>query len=117
MIEKIRKTENLHIVFWLIKDCCWVSDFKLLGVLMIFPTLIISIFIAWKMRHSFSELVHNIAVTSWICANSIWMFGEFFYNDSTRPIAQVFFSIGIIVLVAFYTWKIFQSQESKGVVQ
>ncbi|WP_219928772.1 hypothetical protein [Flavobacterium album] len=26
-----RKTENLHIVFWLIKDLCWVMLWKPLG--------------------------------------------------------------------------------------
>ncbi|MFN0032324.1 MAG: hypothetical protein ACKVOR_09210 [Flavobacteriales bacterium] len=102
--DKIRKVENLHIVFWLVKDCCWVSDYKTLGVYMIAPTLLISLYITIRFRHSLAELAHNIAVTSWICANSTWMIGEFYFKDTTRPEAKIFFYIGIVVLASYYLW-------------
>ena len=41
-----RKMENLHIVFWLIKDIAWCMFWKPLGLIMIFPTFIISVMIA-----------------------------------------------------------------------
>ncbi len=36
--ERYRKIENLHIVFWLIKDMAWAMLWKPLGVFMIVPT-------------------------------------------------------------------------------
>lgn len=47
-LEKIRKHENLHIVFWLIKDTCWMLEIKWLGALMIIPTLFVAITIVVK---------------------------------------------------------------------
>ena len=43
---KFRKFENLHIVFWLFKDMAWCMFWKPLGLIMIFPTFIISVMIA-----------------------------------------------------------------------
>jgi hypothetical protein len=47
---KYRKMENLHIVFWLFKDVAWCLGLKWLGTVMIVPTLIISIVIAYRTR-------------------------------------------------------------------
>jgi len=62
--------ENLHIVFLLFKDVAWCMIWKPLGITMIFPTLLVSILIAWQTRHLMSELCHNLAITCWISANS-----------------------------------------------
>jgi hypothetical protein len=102
MQESIRKIENLHIGFWLLKDIGWVRDLHTLGIAMVVPTLFIAIWLTWKLRHNFSELTHNIAVCCWITANAIWMVGEFFYDDGTRPIATVFFAIGIASIALYY---------------
>lgn len=106
MIEKLRKFENLHILFWLIKDAAWVSGFDLLGVAMIFPTLIMAIWITWKLRSAITELAHNLAVICWISANSIWMIGEFYYNDTTRLPSKILFFIGLIILAVYYIWQL-----------
>ena len=58
-----RKMENLHIVFWLLKDISWCIVLKSLGIAMIFPTLIIAIIIAWRTIALMSELCHNLAIT------------------------------------------------------
>ena len=47
---KFRSLENLHVLFWLVKDICWCIGFKPLGVAMIFPTLIVAIYIMIKNR-------------------------------------------------------------------
>jgi hypothetical protein len=39
LIDKIKKFENLHIVFWLIKDTCWMLEIKWLGTLMVLQTI------------------------------------------------------------------------------
>lgn len=102
MVGRLRKIENLHIAFWLVKDLCWVADIKWLGILMIAPTFLISCWFTWKLRADMEELAHNFAVTCWITANSIWMLGEFFWNDTTRPWAIFFFSVGLFALLLFY---------------
>jgi hypothetical protein len=81
---KYRKMENLHIVFWLLKDIGWCMIWKPLGIIMIFPTLVISIVIAYRTREMFSELIHNLAITFWITANSYWMISEFIGFDSRQ---------------------------------
>ena len=109
---KLRKIENLHIVFWLLKDISWCMLWKPLGILMIFPTLIIAISIAYRNRVYISELAHNVAIVFWICANSYWMISEFagfdtklFYATYTyKTLAVIPFLIGIFILGWYYLW-------------
>ncbi len=109
-----RKMENLHIVFWLIKDISWCMVWRPLGIAMIFPTLIVSIIIAWRTRQFVSELCHNVAISFWISANAYWMISEFlkfdenivFGNFHYKQLAMIPFLIGIILLAFYYLyWK------------
>ncbi len=111
---RYRKMENLHIVFWLFKDVAWCMVWKPLGILMIFPTLIVSIVIAWRTRQYVSELCHNLAITIWITANSYWMISEFmgfdthplFGSFTMKHLAIIPFSIGLMILGFYYLiWK------------
>jgi hypothetical protein len=110
---RYRKMENMHIVFWLLKDISWCMIWKVLGIAMIFPTLIISIIIAWRTRQLKSELAHNLAITFWISANSLWMISEFFKFDAMpvggyfegRHLALIPFSIGIAILAYYYVFQ------------
>lgn len=102
---RIRATENLHILLWLIKDTCWVQDYRVLGVTMIAPTIAVAIYLAARTRQAREEFIHNVAIVFWLCANSIWMIGEFFYNDGTRPFALVFFALGLLTLAIHYVPK------------
>ena len=111
---KFRKMENLHIVFWLFKDISWCMVWRPLGIAMIFPTLIISIIIAWRTRQFMSERCHNFAITFWIGANSYWMISEFLHFDTIplwgnftfKHIALIPFCIGIVILGFYYLiWK------------
>lgn len=102
MLDRIRKFENVHILLWLLKDSCWVMDWREAGMIMIVPTIAMAIYISWLSRSVLKELIHNLAVCSWILANSIWMIGEFFFNDTTRPIAFVFFLIGLGLIAGYY---------------
>lgn len=118
---KYRKMENLHIVFWLFKDIAWCLGFKWLGTLMIIPTLLIAIVIAYRTRQFISELCHNIAITVWISANSYWMISEFFGFDhkviwgefTYKHLAIIPFTIGILVLGYYYLiWKPLHTKKS-----
>ncbi|MEP7267388.1 MAG: hypothetical protein ABI844_07135, partial [Saprospiraceae bacterium] len=66
----LRRYENLHILFWLLKDISWCLNFKPLAITMIFPTMIVAIYITNKNKEIISELMHNLAVIFWIAANS-----------------------------------------------
>ncbi|MDZ4756825.1 MAG: hypothetical protein SGJ10_01630 [Bacteroidota bacterium] len=99
----IRWFENGHIVLWLFKDLCWVSSFKMGGVIMMVPTLLLGIYITWLSKKSKSDLFHNLAVCFWIAANSMWMCSEFFELEPTgKPIATGLFVCGIIILLVYY---------------
>jgi hypothetical protein len=102
LIKNLRKYENLHIAFWLVKDTCWCVLFKPLGMIMIIPTLYVAIDICWRTRMQRSDFFHNLAIAFWICANATWMTGEFFFNDSFRPFAMVFFVAGLLAVAYYY---------------
>lgn len=72
---------------------------------MIAPTLLVAIWLTWKSRWIREEFIHNLAVVWWLCANSVWMVGEFFYEDHTRPAALVFFALGLVTLAVHYVPK------------
>jgi hypothetical protein len=100
--ERLRKIENLHIIFWLTKDLCWCLLSKQIAIAMIYPTILIAIWVVIKTRKNLSEFAHNLAVLFWISANSIWMYGELTCDDCTRPQALVFFTAGISTLILYY---------------
>ena len=109
---RYRKMENLHIVFWLLKDISWCMIWKPLGIAMIFPTLIIAIVIAMRTRQYMSEVCHNVAIVVWISANSYWMISEFLHFDSNiifgqftyKHLAIIPFGLGILILAYYYIW-------------
>lgn len=110
---RYRKMENMHILFWLVKDVSWCLIWKVLGIAMIFPTLIVAIVIAWRTRDMKAELAHNLAVIFWITANSVWMLVEFLGYDEThlflgfegRHLALVPFFTGLFFLLYYYLFQ------------
>ncbi len=109
--KEIRRFENMHILMWLLKDTCWVLDYKFMGMFMVVPTLSLAVFLTWRMRASRTELLHNLAVCSWITANSVWMTGEFFFNDTLRPYAFTFFLTGLTLI--FYYYVIYRPRKNR----
>lgn len=107
---RYRRMENMHIVFWLVKDISWCMIWKELGIAMFLPTLTIAIIIAWRTRHIKAELAHNLAIAFWICANGYWMISEFFGFAETqltgsftgKHMALVPFLIGAVILLYYY---------------
>nr|WP_214446745.1 hypothetical protein [Flavihumibacter rivuli] len=115
--ERFRKVENLHIVFWLIKDMCWAMLWKPLGIAMIFPTLTVAILITWQTRKLKSELFHNLAVLFWIIANCYWMTVEFMERDEVlRYYAAIPFSIGILFIVSYYAYVLPREKRQQKMV-
>jgi hypothetical protein len=116
-IQDIRKFENFHILLWLLKDLCWVTLSRTAGMFMIVPTLALAIFITVKNRRDIAEFTHNLAVCFWICANSVWMFGEFYMQDGTRHFAIIFFLLGLFSMAYYYiieSFKLYSKQSKKA---
>lgn len=110
---RYRRMENLHILFWLVKDTCWCLSFRWLGITMIFPTLLVAILICWRTRHMMSELTHNLAVIFWIGANSFWMITEFFgYPESSKFYALIPFGLGLVTLFFYYVLYLPRARKS-----
>ena len=108
MNKHIRNFENFHILLWLLKDICWVTISKSMGVFMIIPTLTLAIYITIINKNDKSDLAHNLAVCFWICANSTWMIGEFFFDDSLRNEAIVLFLVGLLTMMLYYIPLLFR---------
>jgi hypothetical protein len=102
-MQKTRHYENLHIPLWLLKDTCWMMQWKTLGMLMIIPTLLIAIIITYKSRYEKDdEFWINLAICFWISANSYWMICEFINHGEIKNYAGIPFVAGMICVVYFY---------------
>ena len=113
LLDKVRKYESMHIVFWLIKDSCWMLELRSLGAIMIIPTIFIALYILIKTRQTI-DFYLNAAILFWISANSYWMLIEFFNNNELRYFAAIPFAFGFLFVGIFY-WKTFRSK--KGLTQ
>jgi hypothetical protein len=99
---RMQKYESVHVLFWLIKDSCWMLELKLLGTVVMVPTVIIAAYIVFKTRKS-TEMYVNLAIFFWILANSFWMTMEFFYESRHKDLAGIPFILGFIfVSIYFY---------------
>lgn len=111
--SRYRRLENLHIVFWLVKDISWCMLWQVLGIIMVIPTLAVAIYIAYRTRRLKSELAHNLAVALWISANSYWMISEFYGFDEVqvwngyegKHLAMLPFIIGVLILLWYYIFE------------
>ncbi len=99
--EKLNKYENLHILFWLIKDTCWMLQFKWIGIAMILPTLTIALIIVFYTK-SRPVVYINLAILFWITANSSWMYIEFFTDGHLKQFTTIPFALGFLFVGLFY---------------
>lgn len=110
-MKNIRQYENLHIILWLLKDACWLIKFKAGAVLMVAPTVIVALHLAWKTRHNKRLFLPNVAVCLWIAANGTWMLGEFFLFNFETP-ALIFFFAGILTISSFFIHRLLTYNKS-----
>jgi hypothetical protein len=110
LVEKIRKLENIHIVFWLLKDISWMLELKILGALMIIPTLFLCAWIIIKTIKT-PEVYINIAVLCWISANSFWMLMEFFNHSVYKNYAVIPFGFGFLFVGVFFIKNMTKKQK------
>ena len=111
---RFRRTENLHILLWLLKDLSWAMLWRELGLAMLVPTLFVAVLITWQTRHLKAELFHNLAIVCWICANGYWMIVEFFSdNDDLRYYTVIPFSMGLLFILLYYTVVVPRERKKK----
>lgn len=96
--------DNLHILLWLLKDTCWLMDWKIAGVFMVVPTVGVAVYLAIKTIRRNSFFV-NLAILFWITANSYWMICEFVGKDALKIYALAPFILGLTSIAIFYISK------------
>jgi hypothetical protein len=101
LIDRIRQFESMHIIFWLIKDSCWMLELKATGTLMIIPTFSLAVYLMYR-TYKTLDFYLNTAIFFWISANSFWMLMEFFNKNLLKGYALIPFIFGIITVMLFY---------------
>lgn len=112
LLDKIRRYESMHIVFWLAKDSCWMLELKTVGAIMIAPTLFLAVYLVIKTLRT-KDVYINTAILFWILANSYWMLMEFFNNNRHKELAVIPFAIGFLFVGAFY-WNDYKLKRAAG---
>ncbi len=110
LLDKIRKYESMHIVFWLIKDTCWMLELKWLGAIMMVPTILLAAYIIYKTVGT-KDVYLNAAILFWITANSFWMMMEFFNDNEYKYFATIPFGIGFLFVGIFY-WRDYSNKKA-----
>ncbi|HOZ86767.1 MAG TPA: hypothetical protein PL029_03365 [Bacteroidia bacterium] len=105
-----KRAENLHIIFWLIKDTCWMLELKWLGVAMILPTVGLAVYFIVKTLRTV-DVYLNAAVFFWITANSSWMVAEFFFDSAGKEYTGIPFGLGILMVFILY-WKNYRARKN-----
>jgi hypothetical protein len=100
MFKHQRLLENMHIPMWLIKDTCWMLQFKLLGTTVAVPTIIVALYLVFITRDYPKRFWPNLAVLFWISANTTWMLGEFYRFSFVIP-ALALFCAGILAIMLY----------------
>lgn len=94
-------------LLWLVKDTCWALHWTLPGTAMVIPTVLSAYVITWIQRKRPVVLVHNLAVSFWISANSLWMLAEFYGQEPLlKPWAVAGFATGLAILLGWYAWRL-----------
>lgn len=96
--------ENLHIPLWLLKDTCWMMQWKSLGMVMIVPTIAVALIITIGSR-GFRQMWLNLAICFWISANAYWMIVEFYGHEELKYFAAIPFVLGFVATAIFYFSK------------
>ena len=112
---KIRHYENLHIPLWLMKDTCWMFQWRAMGITMITPTLLVALIItikSWKAKDD--EFWINLAISFWISGNSYWMLCEFFHHEEIKNFAGWPFLAGMISVAYFYKKRLYDGRGKKN---
>lgn len=116
-MRKIRHFENLHIPLWLLKDTCWMLEWKIMGMIMIVPTVFVALLITYKTwKEKDDEFWINLAISFWISANAYWMICEFATHEELKNYAGIPFGAGMLCVSYFYIKKLIINKKDKEIL-
>lgn len=95
------KFDNMHVLLWLVKDTCWMLEWRVLGTAMILPTIAVAVLLAARSRLERVFWI-NLAICFWISANSYWMLCEFFGHEDIKNWAGLPFGCGFVAVATYY---------------
>lgn len=92
LFKKIKKQylEQLHVLFWILKDMLWCIELKPLAIGLGIITILYSIFVIYL-----KPRLLNFAILCWILANFFWMCSDF-YSVNTSYFYIPLFLLGVI---------------------
>ena len=93
--------DNAHILLWLIKDTCWMLEWRVLGTVMIAPTIGVAVYLALRSAGQRIFWI-NLAICFWITANAYWMVCEFVEREAYKDFAGIAFGLGLLSVGVFY---------------
>ena len=97
----IAAIDNMHVLLWLIKDTCWLLEWRALGTFMIAPTIAVAVMLAFRSRGDRLFWI-NLAICFWISANAYWMVCEFAGREDIKDFAGLPFALGLLSVAIFY---------------
>lgn len=77
-------------------------DYRVKWLGMAFPTVLLYYWLTYKSHSSRSDFFHNLAVSCSITGNSIWMAGEFYFDDKIRQLVIPVFVAELAVINNYY---------------
>eukprot|EP01038_Epipyxis_sp_PR26KG_P014646 gene14646-19677_t len=83
-----REYENIHILFWLGKDCAWNHGNGIMWIIFLIPTLLIALDFFWVSlfaKNLIVEHAHYFAQFVWVIGNLLWALGEIYYPRYDDP--------------------------------
>ena len=78
------------------------------------PTVLLSYWLTYKSRSSRTDFFHNLAVSFWITGNSMWMAGEFYFDDTKRHLVIPVFLAGLGVIAYYYIGEMLTKKKNPG---
>jgi hypothetical protein len=101
--------ETIHIPLWLIKDLCWLFTWRIAGIIIAVPTVLVAFYMVYLTKNDKNRLLPNISIALWILANANWMIAEF-YDLPIKDYSAIPFILGILVFGAFFFKPISKQQ-------
>lgn len=97
--------ETAHIPLWLLKDICWLMEYRTAGMIIAVPTILVAFWVAIITRKDKNLFLPNVSIAFWIIANANWMTAEF-YNLNTKPLSIYPFLAGVLVFLIFILMRL-----------
>ncbi|MDP2174328.1 MAG: hypothetical protein Q8K70_00310 [Bacteroidota bacterium] len=93
--------ETIHIPLWLIKDLCWLFTWRIAGIIIAVPTVLVAFYMVYLTKKDKNRLLPNFSIALWILANANWMIAEF-YELPIKNYSAIPFVLGILVFALFF---------------